>query len=305
MQSHDKSTIADQLDTELAMENAAQATPTAGSSETLNGSELRGSFSEGLDQQRSLVKEKEAELKEMQDQVESYNQMIKQLASQRELAVKKLADMDRQIEELNRVLETERLHVEAKDKELKTKRTQLQTLKNEEDELTEKFRVYKQELNTTAENLSNTQLQETQVKTKIGELEQYLAMTNAAIDDIEKAVNIKDTIKLSALCNQMLSPPTLSIDNLTANVMRNNIDISPALEERTKLNDKSDQLFESLANFDPFADEDPFDGDDPFKSENTNLTLPDDDPFNPSANASSGFLLAQNDPFAPPALKKG
>lgn len=282
------------------MDNTTQPVAFDGSSETLNEANLRGSFGEGLDQQGSIVKQKEAELKAMQDQIESYNQMVKQLASQREMAVKKLADMDTQIEKLNKILETERLYVEAKDKELKNKRTQLQTLKNEENELKEKFNSYKQELNTATENLSNSQLTEKQVKTKLIELEQFLTATNAAIDDIEKAISIKDTIKLSALSNQVLTPPPLSINSLLMNGLSSNSATSPLPGQMTQANiDNNDPVFDSSTNFDPFADDDPFDGDDPFKSEEPNLVLPEDDPFNPSSStASSGFIIAQNDPFA-------
>lgn len=202
----------------------------------------------------------------MQDQIESFNQMLKQLASQREMAVKKLADMDHQIEELNRIIETERIQVEAKDRELKTKRTQLQTLKDLKDKLRENDSV--------EENLSKSQMAEIQVKTKLAELQVFLTKTNTAMDDIENAINIKDTIKLSALTSQMLTPPSpLSVTE-------------PATCQ--PLDDS----------FDPFANEDPFDGD-PFEAEPVNLALPEDDPFNPSAAVSGGFDLGQNDPFAP------
>lgn len=268
-------------------------------------------MSESSDQQMSVVKQKEIELKEMQDQIESYNQMVIQLASQREMAVKKLVDMDTQIEELNKILETQRVQVEAKDKDLKTKRSQLQTLKNEENELKEKFDEYKRELNVTTENLSNTRLTETQIRAKLKELQNFLSSTNAAIDDIEKAISIKDTIKLSALCNQVLAPPPLSVNTLLTNGMRSNSTTSPGSgqlyevqpqmsqpqHQATNLSDnKNDPIFDSSINFDPFADDDPFEGDDPFVPD----ALPEDDPFNPSSsNASSAFVIAQDDPFAP------
>lgn len=81
-----------------------------------------------LDQPGSIVKQKEAELKNMEAQIESYNQMVKQLATQREMAIKRLSEMDQQIEELNKAIAGEKLQVEAKDEELKSKRSQLQTL---------------------------------------------------------------------------------------------------------------------------------------------------------------------------------
>lgn len=296
------------------MDNITQPVSFADSTETFNEADMRGSFGDGLDQQKSIVKQREEELKEMQEQIELYNQMVKQLASQREMAVKKLADMDTKIEELTRILETERLQVDAKDRELKTKRTQLQTLKNEETALKDKFNACKQELDSTVENLSNTQLQDTQVNTRLAELQQFLSMTNAAIDDIEKAISIKDTIRLSALCNQTLTPPPLSTNSLLTNGMKSTSATSPLagqafdqLKNAAANNDNTDSMFESsAANFDPFADDDPFDGDDPFKGEDLNPVLPEDDPFNPtSSSASAGFNLAHNDPFAPNASSRG
>lgn len=294
------------------MENIIEPVSSANSSETLNDSDLRNSHGEGLDMQRSLVKQKETELKEMQEQIETYNQMVKQLASQREMAVKRLADMDTQIAELNMILERERSLVEAKDRELKTKRTQLQTLKNEESELKEKFSNYKQELGATTENLTNTQLQETQIKTKLVEIQEFINTTNTAMDDIKKAIDIKDTIKLSALCNQMLTLP-LSINTQLTNGMKSPSQqqsattTTPATSNQPfdqpnrQNNENYDSLFDSSTNFDPFADDDPFNGDDPFKAEDVQVSLDEDDPFNPTSSAASstGFILAQNDPFAP------
>lgn len=241
----------------------------------------------------STVDQKEAELKEMQDQIENYNQMVKQLTTQREMAVKRLSDMDNQIKELNRVLETEKLQVEAKDKELKTKRSQLQTLKNEESELKEKFDQYKKESQETDENLSNARLNEKLIQTKLIELEEFLQSTNAAINDIEKAIQIKDTIKLSALCNQIVLPPQpLSINNLLTNgIKQQQLHQEPNFSADSN---NKDSVATFGLDFDPFAnDSDPFAGDDPFKSEAAGATtLPEDDPFNPiSASA--------NDPFAP------
>lgn len=284
------------------MENVTQPVSSAGSSETISEADYKGSFSDHLDQQRSLVKQKELELKEMQEQIESYNKMVKQLTSQREIAVKKLSDMDIQIQGLSRMLETERQQVEVKDQELKSKRTQLQTLKNEEDELKEKFNTSKQELTSTSDNLGNMKLNETQIRTKLTELKQFLNTTTEAIDDLEKAISYKDTIKLGALCDQMLSPPPLSVNALLTNGIRQQSNNSPLPDGRPHQTSSNfnDPMFDTSANFDPFADDDPFEGDDPFKSEDANLALPEDDPFNPISSATvGGAFLPSNDPFAP------
>lgn len=248
----------------------------------------------------SLLEKKEKQLKEVQDQIESYNRMVKVLTSQREAAVKVLNDMDMKVNTLTKELEVERVKVEAKDRELKTKRTQLQKLRDEENVLKDKYNLVKSELDSTVENLSSTQLNETQVRSKIQELQEFLTTTNAAIDDIEKSISIKDTIKLSALCNQPLAPPPLSINNLLTNGLKPISTAGNVTSSQTVENQTVDPMFND-SNFDPFANEDPFDGDDPFKTEEANLVLPEDDPFNPSSSSASSTLInTQNDPFAPP-----
>lgn len=233
-----------------------------------------------------LLEKKEKQLKEVQEQIESYNRMVKVLASQREAAVKVLNEMDTKVTKLTKELEIERVKVEAKDRELKTKRTQLQKLRDEENVLKGKYNHIKSELDATVENLSTTQLNETQVRSKIQELQEFLTTTNAAIDDIEKSISIKDTIKLSALCNQPLAPPPLSINNLLTNGLKPMSATINAANLQPGTNVAGNSMFED-SDFDPFANEDPFDGDDPFKTEEANLVLPEDDPFNPSSSSAA------------------
>jgi myosin heavy subunit len=236
--------------------------------------------SSSLEQQQSLVKQKEAELKEMQNQIEVYNQMVTQLTSQREMAVKRLSDMDAQIQELNRLLEAERLSVEAKDQELKSKRTKLQALKNEEDELTSKFKTTKQELDVATNSLSNIHTNESLVESKLSELKQFLAKTNATLDDIEKAITYKDTIKLSSLCDHPLKPPSpLTVNTLLTNGIKTQ-------QESTAFGASTAQdPFSNDQNIDPFADNDPFDSEDNlfgFEGQEHTFQIPKDDPFAPS-----------------------
>uniref|UniRef100_A0A6G1S9J1 Epidermal growth factor receptor substrate 15-like 1 n=1 Tax=Aceria tosichella TaxID=561515 RepID=A0A6G1S9J1_9ACAR len=238
-----------------------------------------------LEQQQSLVKQKEAELKEMQNQIESYNQMVTQLFSQREMAVKRLSDMDIQIQELNRLLEAERISVEAKDRELKSKRTKLQALKSEEDELTSKLKSTKQELSVTTDNLSNIQTNEAQIQAKLAELKQFLATTNSTLDDIEKAITYKDTIKLSALCDQPLKPPSpLTTNTLLTNGVKIQDSISAGM---TTIQDP----FGQDQNVDPFADNDPFASEDNlfgFDGHERPFQIPEDDPFAPPPQGGGG-----------------
>lgn len=255
---------------------------------------------DNLELQKSLVKQKETELKEMQDQIESFNQMVKQLTSQRELAIKRLADMDVKIKEMTAILETERKQVDEKDQELKSKRTQLQTLKNEEDELKNELDSSKKDLDVNAENLTTTKLNNSQLASKIAELKQFLTTTNTTIEDIERSMSSKDSLRLNALCSQPLNPPApLSVNAILTN--------GKHLTKSTFGNSKDSKSAKDGLEYDPFADEDPFlgndpfAGEDPFKSEDANLALPEDDPFNPSASSSSGAAFSGqiNDPFAP------
>lgn len=253
-------------------------------------------FNDSFDQS-SLVKQKESELKEMQDQIESYNQLINQLTSQREIAAKKLIDMDCQINELTKVLESERLIVEGKDNEVKTKRSQLEYLKKDGDQLDKLSADKKAELDRTDEKIRIMDLQDKQIKDRLIELKEFLKQTNDAVEGIEKAMKLKDTIQLSALCNQKLTLPSqMDINKLLIGGPNSHTDNSNAAFDLTNTE------LDNSANFDPFAGNDPFDGDDPFKSVETNLNLPEDDPFNPTG-PTNGFSLPPDDPFAPPITR--
>lgn len=100
--------------------------------ETLNGAGSLGSLSEGSDSSRNPVKQAEDELKNMQQQIESYNVMYQQLISQQKMAIKKLAEMDEKIKETNKSLEQERSFVETKEKEIKEMRDKLELMKSDE-----------------------------------------------------------------------------------------------------------------------------------------------------------------------------
>lgn len=93
-----------------------------------------GSKSSFSDSEKSdAVNQAEAELKEMQKQIESYNLLLTQLSSQQKMAIKKLADMDEQIKELNKTLERERSEVTQKQKEIQERRAKLQNFMSDED----------------------------------------------------------------------------------------------------------------------------------------------------------------------------
>lgn len=256
------------------------------------------------DPNKSIVKQKEDELKAMQHQIETYNTMSKQLNGQRELAIRKLMEIDMQIEEKKRSLEDERKRVEAKEQNIKGKRNLLHTLKSEENELNTNLNQSKKELEVIKLSLANTQTTENLIKSKVQELNEFITTTSASLEDLEKAIEHKDTVRLSYFCNQVPQhPPNSNI--LTNGFHNNNLSINASNTSTGQLssfttNENEDSIFNNASNFDPFANDDPFVGDDPFKSEDGNsFTLPDDDPFNPRSAANVGFNSAfTNDPFA-------
>ena len=147
---------------------------------------LSVSLCDNIDDLKDPVKIAENELKEMQQQIESYNALYQQLLSQQKMATKKLSEISSKIAETNKLLEEERAFVGAKEKEVNEKSKKLKALKDDE-------------------------------------------------------------------------------------------------------------------NFDPFVSEDPFGKEDIFQVNNTNVSLAEDDPFNPTSSSvvQSGFTPSPNDPFAP------
>jgi len=253
-----------------------------------------GNPKHNLELQKDLVKQKENELKDVQNQIESFNQMLRQLSSQRELAIKRLTDMNSRITELTNLLDVEKKEVDAKDQELKSKRTQLQTLKNEEQELNSQYDKAKEQLELVTETISTTGERYTQTNDRLSELKSFLDRANTTMKDLERAIGSKDAITLLALCNQPLTLPIMEIDS----VLMDRKSLENAGKSRIKSSGETPS-YDPFAGEDPFQGDDPFAEDDPFKSD-TNLALPEDDPFNPSSNANSAFSVSPIDPFAPP-----
>lgn len=109
------------------------STPIGSTADGLGQTDLRSNLNDNSAEKSNAVNQAEAELKEMQKQIESYNLLLTQLASQQKMAVKKLADMDEHIRELNKTLEQERAEVNQKQKEINDRKTKLQNFKNDED----------------------------------------------------------------------------------------------------------------------------------------------------------------------------
>lgn len=116
-------------------------------------------------------------------------------------------------------------------------------MRSEEQQLETKLDTYRRELATVSKNVGDTQLEISQVKTKLVEFEEYERQLGDGTNDLEVAITTSDAMKLNSLIARTITPP--EVETLQAN---------KGFDDEFKQKDSSDTGFSS----DPFAGEDPF-----------------------------------------------
>ncbi|XP_063238176.1 epidermal growth factor receptor substrate 15-like 1 isoform X2 [Bacillus rossius redtenbacheri] len=288
-------------------------------------------------QKEADIKIKNGEIKSLQSELDTLAATLKQLENQKGEAQKRLNDLKAQkssIEtELNDIkmqLEEEQLQVDnlrrqageqeaalrAQEEELSSKKTELEGLRQEEARLEEQQRDFRGRLDGLTRNLQDTQLQISQAKAKITDLQEQHRQMNDAISAYDSALSSGD---LSSLSDTMLN---LSPEFRSPEFSRIALVNGGSPVENTRSLQNSADPFSSLngpadSGGSGFGSEDLFKND-PFKSTNHNSNVmnaysandafsstfsnkPKDsftaaDPFNSfSAPVSAG----QADPFDP------
>ncbi|XP_054161336.1 epidermal growth factor receptor substrate 15-like 1 [Oppia nitens] len=258
-----------------------------------------------LNSDEAAIKLKESEVKNLQNEIETLHQMLKQLDSQKCEARKRLDDLGSQsklleknlhelnninmdeklkVENLSQQLNEQKVKVETQEKELTFKRKELEDLKSEELKLESHLESFRKESQLAAKTAGDTQLEISQIRTKIVELEEYERRVNDSINDMDSALSSQDIIKISNLLPRTLTPPLIESESQNYNqngfnAFQNESDIKGNISEFSN---------------DPFAGEDPFKAEDPFKSDNRS-----DDPFTSSGFANFGPQEASKEVFDP------
>lgn len=156
---------------------------------------------------------------------------------------------------MSQQLNEQKTKVESQESELLAKRKELEDLKSEESKLESQLEYYKKETETTAKSAGDTQLEISQIRTKLIELEEYERRVNDALNDFDSALSSQDLVKISSLLPRTITPPLIEAQ---IDTHQNGF---TAFE-----NDSFEPKSLDIKNGSDFTS-DPFAGDDPFRGQ--------------------------------------
>ncbi|XP_044738166.1 epidermal growth factor receptor substrate 15-like 1 isoform X3 [Chrysoperla carnea] len=265
-------------------------------------------------QKEADIKIKGGEIKSLQSELDTLTAALKQLENQKGEAQKRLNDLKTQRAavdtELADVLalievaqdEVDKLRIQAEEQEntlrsqeseVSKKREQLESIRQEQAQLEMKKNESSRKLNNLAETLADTQLQISQAKAKITQLQEQQRLMKDAINACDYAIENS---------NPSLVPDT----SLRITPEFRDPEFTRVAPIQKQTNDNTSSINTSNTKADPFSnqnghtntsgfDDDPFKSD-PFKStNNSNSAFESNDPFASSFSKSDGF---GSDPFA-------
>ncbi|GIY32499.1 epidermal growth factor receptor substrate 15-like 1 [Caerostris extrusa] len=210
-----------------------------------------------LAQKEADVKIKNGELKNLQNEQDALETMLKQLEIQKGEARKRLNDLDKQfvifLHELEKFLdltlcdllaqteddvnqidamkkqkEEQEMELEVQEKELSEKRKELNELRQEETKLESQISAGKTQLDALTSTLQSTILQISQMKIKIDQLQEQRRLMSEAIKDMDNAISFGDFRNVSEFTLTGFTP--LKDDDFTVASPTSGLEISKDLD---------------------------------------------------------------------------
>ncbi|KAK5647503.1 hypothetical protein RI129_002395 [Pyrocoelia pectoralis] len=147
-----------------------------------------------ITQKEADIKIKNGEIKSLQSELDTLAATLKQLENQKGEAQKRLNDLKLQVDKL-RIQATEQAEaVATQESELTSKKQQLEGLRQEEQRLEEQKNEDVKKLDLLSTKLSDTQLNISQAKAMITQLEEQTRQMNDAIATCDSAIEASDMI---------------------------------------------------------------------------------------------------------------
>lgn len=143
------------------------------------------------------------------------------------------------MENLNKQFIEQKKSIEEQEVDLGSKKKEFEELKNEEVSLESKLSLSKSEAEQASKTATDTQLEISQIKANVVELEEYERRVNEMLSDYDYAINNHDIVKIASLLPRSITPPPFVA-----------MDAQPIDDLNVSKEFSSD----------PFADEDPFKG---------------------------------------------
>lgn len=103
--------------------------------------------------------------------------------------------------------EEQKVVVGSQETEMLTKKRELDQLRSEESQLQNQLGTFRHDVDSLSQNLGQTQLQISQVKTRLLHLEEYERRLTEGLSDLDAAINNNDYHKLNSLLVRPVTPP--------------------------------------------------------------------------------------------------
>uniref|UniRef100_A0A1B6LBE1 Epidermal growth factor receptor substrate 15-like 1 n=1 Tax=Graphocephala atropunctata TaxID=36148 RepID=A0A1B6LBE1_9HEMI len=151
-------------------------------------------------QKEADIKIKNGEVKSLQGELDTLAATLKQLETQKGEAQKRLNDLKNQVDNLRRQAEEQESNLKSQEEELTNKKQELEGLRQEETRLELQQEEFRQKLDTLSQNLQDSQLQISQVKASITQLEEHQRQMKDVIALAESAASSGDASSVPDTC---------------------------------------------------------------------------------------------------------
>ncbi|KAG5884971.1 hypothetical protein JTB14_000363 [Gonioctena quinquepunctata] len=240
-------------------------------------------------QKEADLKIKSGEIKSLQSELDTLAATLKQLENQKGEAQKRLNDLKAQVDKLRAQAAEQAEMVKAQETELNSKKEQLEGLRMEEERLEKQKAENMKMLDNLNSSLQDTQLNISQAKALITQLQEQSRQMNDAIAACDTAIETGDSSQMPEAALRIKpefnDPEYRKIAMSNDSKKQNGFDVDP--------------FSNPTDNKSPGFNEDPFQSG-PFSSVPFNASFPEDtnkgfspDPFGGSFSTTKG----QNDPF--------
>uniref|UniRef100_A0A2M4A7M9 Putative epidermal growth factor receptor substrate 15-like 1 isoform x3 n=1 Tax=Anopheles triannulatus TaxID=58253 RepID=A0A2M4A7M9_9DIPT len=148
-------------------------------------------------QKEADVRIKSGELRSLQSELDTLTATLKQLENQKGEAQKRLDDLKNQVNKIRDQCQKQEAALKEQEGELDSRRSELQKLKNEEDALEKEFLAGTKEVDQLTSQLQDTQLEISQVKAMVTQIQEYQRQMTDALSMFRTAIEENDPILVS------------------------------------------------------------------------------------------------------------
>lgn len=148
-------------------------------------------------QKEADVRIKNGEMRSLQSELDTLTATLKQLENQKGEAQKRLDDLKNQVNKIREQCQKQEDTLKEQEGELDSRRSELQKLKNEEQALEKEYISSTKDVDRLTSQLQDTQLEISQVKAMVTQIQEYQRQMNDALSMFRNAIDTNDPVLVS------------------------------------------------------------------------------------------------------------